>query len=112
MMATLTIVDVECVKKQDTVGSDSIHIHVGGNHLAGPFAMGKGDVVTLPNTTFPFKRSAEIELIEVDGAVGGSNDESLGKWTVTEAQAGRGILTGDFHRLSGADYHVRYKVTA
>ena len=111
-MATLTIVDVECVKKQDTVGQDSIHVHVDGKHLAGPFSMGKTDVVTLPNTTYPFTGSASIELIEVDGAYGGGNDESLGKVTASAAQAGSGILTGNFHRLSGADYHVRYKVTA
>jgi hypothetical protein len=112
-MSTLTIVDVECVKRQDTVGPDSIHVHVGGIHLAGPLAMGKKDVVTLPpNTIRQFNGSAEIELIEVDGAPGGSDDESLGKHTVTAAQAGSGILTGHFNRLSGADYHVRYRVTA
>jgi hypothetical protein len=111
-MATLTIVDVKCVKKQDTVGQDSIHVHVDGKHLAGPFAMGKTDVVTLRDATYNFTGSANIELIEVDGSVGGSNDESLGSVTVRAAQAGPSILTGDFNRLSGADYQIRYKVTA
>lgn len=110
-MATLTFVDVECVKKQDTVGSDKIHVHVGGVHLKGPLSMGKKDVYTFPpNTNHIFNNSVEIELIEVDGAFGGSNDESLGTHTVTAAQAGGGTLTGYFHRLSGADYHLRYKV--
>jgi hypothetical protein len=111
-MATLTIVDVECVKKQDTVGQDSIHVHVDGKHLAGPLAMGKGDVVGLSNATYNFTGSANIELIEVDGSVGGGNDENLGSVTVRAAQAGPAILTGEFNRLSGADYHIRYKVTA
>ena len=111
-MAMLTIVDVECVKKQDTVGQDSIHVHVSGTHLAGPLAMGTRDVRVLNGVTRAFTDFAIIELIEVDGAVGGGNDESLGTVTARASDAGRGILTGNFNRLNGADYHVRYRVTA
>ena len=111
-MATLTIVDVKCVKKQDTVGQDSIHVHVDGKHLAGPFSMGKTDVATPPNATYNFTGSANIELIEVDGSVGGSNDENLGSFTVKDRPTGRDPVPADFNRLSGAAYILRYKVTA
>lgn len=111
-MATLTVVDVKCIKKQDTVGQDSIHVHVDGKHLAGPLAMGTKDEKVLRNATYNFTGSATIELIEVDGSVGGSNDESLGTVTVRAAQAGPSILTGEFNRLPGAAYTINYKVTA
>ena len=109
-MKTLTIVDVECVKKQDTVGRDSIHVHVNGAHLSGPLSMGTKDVITL-NAGVDFTGSADIELIEVDGSFGGSNDDHLGTVTATEAQAGLGTMSGTFHRLSGADYHIRFSVS-
>ena len=111
-MAILTIIDVECVKKQDTVGHDTIYVQVDGNYLAGPLSLGKRDVVGLSNATYNFTGSANIELIEVDGKVGGSNDENLGSVTVRAAQAGPAILSGDFNRLNGADYLIRYKITA
>ena len=111
-MAMLTIVDVECVKKQDTVGQDSIHVHVNGTHEGGPYSMGTRDVRVLNGVTRAFTDFAIIELIEVDGAVGGSNDESLGTVTARATDAGRGILTGTFNRLNGASYLVRYRVTA
>jgi hypothetical protein len=111
-MATLKVLTMECVKKQDTVGQDSIHVHVDGTHLAGPFAMGKTDVKVFSGATRDFTGSAILELIEVDGKFGGSNDESLGTVTVQEAQAGQGSIGCDFNRLSGADYHVEYEVIA
>ena len=107
-MPTLTIVDVECVKKQTTVGRDEIHVHVNGGHLAGPLTMGTKDVITL-NAVVNFTSSAAIELIEVDP--GGGNDDNLGTVTATASQAGLGTQSGNFHRLPGADYHIRYSVS-
>jgi hypothetical protein len=106
VMATLTIKEVECVKKQTTVGRDQIHVHVNGTHLVGPLTMGTKDVVTL-SATFNFTNSANIELIEEDPGT----DDNLGTVTATAAQAGLGTLSGTFHRLSGADYHIKYSVS-
>jgi hypothetical protein len=111
LMATLTILDVGCIKKQDTVGHDSIIVRADGEKIAGPFPIGKGDVVPLHSVTHVFNDSVDLALIEVDGAVGGSNDEHLGSVTVKDTPTGPDPVTDNFNRLSGASYFVKYKVT-
>jgi hypothetical protein len=106
-MATLKILEVECVKVQDSTGKDEISVEVDGAHLSGPHEMGRKDVITL-NATHTFTGSVAITLMEEDPGT----DDNLGTVWARESQIGQGTLTGTLHRLSGADYHIKYYVVA
>jgi hypothetical protein len=108
-MATLTVEEIECVRKQDALlGPDEVRIDFDGSRLAGPLSMRRNDVITV-NASRSFTGSADIVLVEEDP---GDNDDVLGRRTVSDAEAGLGQREATFHELPGADYHIRYFVEA
>jgi hypothetical protein len=112
-MPQLRIIELECVKKQDIIGKDRVLVRVDtqqGSQKFGPFRMGKGDKEKF-DFTRDFSNDVDIRLGELDGPVGGDNDENLGKITVKVNQAGEGILTGVFDKRKGTDYHLKYRVS-
>ena len=104
-MAELHIRTLKCVKKHDPTGKDEASLRIDGNTISGPHSLGTGDATTL-NTFWPFTGSVRVTLIEEDGG----QDDDLGTVTITEAQAGAGILTGFFNAMTHADYHMDYDV--
>ena len=110
-MATLRIVTLECVKKQDPgLGKDEVVIKVDGTTLAGPFKMGRNDKVTV-NASTSFSGSTKVNLTELDSGLN-FKDDDLGTVTVKDTVAGLGDQTTDFHDLTGADYHMTFRVDA
>ena len=107
-MATLKITELECVKKQETVGKDKIRIEVDGTTLSGPHTMKKNQVLRLSEER-DFTGKVPISLYEEDK---NSRDDYLGSVYINESHAGLGTLTGNFHHLRGTDYHLKYSVYA
>jgi hypothetical protein len=108
-MAYLTLNTLICVKKQELLSKDKVHLDVGSKTVSGPHSMGKNDVVQLHTDGGEFSGSVAITLWEEDGL--GKND-NLGTVTAHDTQADLGLQTGNFHKLSGADYHLKYTVSS
>jgi hypothetical protein len=87
---------------------DKVHLQV-GKRTFGPYPMGKNDVVQLHADGGDFSGSVDITLWEEDGL---GKDDNLGTVTADDSQADLGLQTGNFHKLSGADYHLKYTVTS
>jgi hypothetical protein len=95
-MATISITEIECVRKQDVFGKDDVEIYVGGTRVWED-KMGKGDTL-YPNTPpRSFSGSIGVELRERNG----KSTKSLEYWTVDENTA------NPLSAISGPGYHYR-----
>ena len=78
-MTEVHIKTLTCVKKQDTVGKDSVVLKIGGRTIGGPYLMAKGDSLS-PNVTEPFTSSVQVTLMEEDAGT----DDNLGTVTIDD----------------------------
>jgi hypothetical protein len=106
---TLHLISLKCIKKQDILGRDNVLVTAGGR-TTGPFAIRKGDDVPL-ELDRRFTGEIDITLTEVDGKVGGKNDDDLGTVTIDgEDKADAGEIPAIFNEKKGRVYHVIYEV--
>jgi len=105
-MATLELISLHCVRKQDVTGYDEPQLFVEGKSVYGPGRVNKGQTITLSPLTVKFNGAAEVRLMEVNP----KKDKQIGpEFKVNTDQAGK-TLTHEFH-TSGAHYKLKYKVT-
>jgi hypothetical protein len=114
---TLKLLDMKCVKRQDTVGKDTVRILVNGSTPSGPHFMVTGGEITL-NSSYNFSNGepAKIHLWEQDGPnfdphEDKNDDDYLGEVIVPATPTTNpDRVTVNFNRLSGAFYEVTYTV--
>ena len=103
----LQLINIECNKKQDSIGKDEIAILADNNPIFERSGFKKNvsaDLQTVPG--YVFEDQVSLEVIERDR---NSRDDSLGQRLITSNQTG--VRTLSFNSRPGADYTVTARVT-
>ena len=100
-MATITVTQLKCIRKQDVTGQDEPVIYLAGQY-AWEGKMGKGDTEH-PNEEREFGPSILVQLKEKNG----NSSKLLGSWTVDDNPATNKKLTAS---SSGFHYELFYNV--
>ncbi|MDH3683051.1 MAG: hypothetical protein OEV40_24250 [Acidimicrobiia bacterium] len=108
-MATLNIIQVRCIDRQDRVGPDKFSVYIDGRKHAGEFTIGADETLLL-NTAYEFQGRADVELWEEDSGTG--NDDKLGGFWAEEGEIGDGELEKSFSFARRGDYNMWYEVKA
>src|ERR1700750_2455687 len=77
-MARLRLIRIHCVEKNDINKQDEININVDEKKFVGTINLNQGQQVLLQSKDYEFSGEAKVQLVEVDGQVGGNNDDDLG----------------------------------
>jgi hypothetical protein len=102
MTAALKLISIECVNDNEWFGDEPFLNFNGGKIWSG--GMGTGDTKSLAGMDpIVFNGAADVSLFEEDLGFWPDQDDYLGSFTVTEAQASDGVFAIDFT----ADGHYR-----
>ena len=111
-MAELDILNLTCVKKQDSNAKDEVSLYLDGTKVFGPQKMSPGDRIPIPLANQSFTGLIGVELLEEDPPSGGNLQ--LGAFTVPDSLAtlpGSVDHFGVFdNQLPDAFYYVEYHV--
>ena len=77
-MARIRLISIHCVDRNDISGEDEINIKVDGRKFAGTFNIHQDQKVLLQTKDYEFTGTVDVQLVEVDGQVGGKNDDPIG----------------------------------
>jgi len=107
-MARIRLINIHCVKRNDLTGKDEINITLDGKKFVGPINIQKDQKVLLNTNDREFTGSVDVQLIEVDGQVGGNDDDHLGTRHVKDnLEVSGGLLS---YEAPGTFYTLEYSV--
>ena len=107
-MARIRLINIHCVNRNDVSGQDEINIILDGKKFAGPINIHQGQKVLLNTKDHEFTGSVDVQLVEVDGQVGGNNDDHLGTRHVKDnLEVSGGLLS---YEAPSTFYTLEYSV--
>ena len=107
-MARIRLINIHCVKRNDLTGEDEININLDGRKFVGPINIQKGQKVLLNTNDHEFTGTVDVQLVEVDGKVGGNDDDPLGTRHVKDnLEVSGGLLS---YEAPGTFYTLEYSV--
>jgi hypothetical protein len=107
-MARIRLISIHCVNRNDISGEDEININLDKKKFAGPINIHQGQKVLLNTKDHEFTDNVDVQLVEVDGQVGGNNDDRLGTRHVKDNLEVIGGLVS--YEAPGTFYTLEYSV--
>ena len=107
-MARIRLISIHCVNRNDLEGEDETIIKLDGKKFVGPINIHQDQKVLLNTKDYEFTGNVDVQLVEVDGQVGGNNDDPLGTRHVKDhLEVNGGLLS---YEAPGTFYTLEYSV--
>ena len=107
-MARIRLIRIHCVNKNDVNKEDEININLDGKKFAGTYNIRQDQKVLLNSKDYEFTGTVDVQLVEVDGQVGGNNDDRLGTRHIKDNLEVRDGLVS--YEAPGTYYTLEYSV--